>query len=313
MKRFGIRSRRAPRRSEPQPLPFARCAAGTLPALAGVLRLLAVTLLLGLSACVSSGTHKDVVAERDELARSKGSLEARVARLEASNTSLDNERVRLSEEVEDQREALEGLGAEREALEARVGVLGEAEAELSASLASRQAELDARTREVDDLKGTYQGLVGDLEAEVASGQIEIEQLREGVRVAVSDEILFASGSAQLGVEGRELLSKVAERLQGMSYRVDVQGHTDSEPIGGRLRGRYPSNWELAAARASSVVRLFLESGLSGERLTVVSRAEYAPVASNDDDEGRALNRRIEIRLMPDRGGVGPDGAAVEPG
>ncbi|MBW2272637.1 MAG: OmpA family protein [Deltaproteobacteria bacterium] len=277
----------------------------------GALRLLAVTMLLGLGACVTSGTHKEVVTERDELARSKRSLEARVNRLETSNASLDAERVRLIEEVEDQSQALEGLKEERAELETQVGALREAEAELSESLAISQSELDAQTQEVEELKGTYQGLVGDLESEVAAGQIEIEQLREGVRVAVSDEILFASGSAKLGADGRGVLSKVAERLQGMSYKVDVQGHTDSVPISSRLSDRYPSNWELAAARASSVVRLFLESGVPGERLSVVSRAEYAPVASNDDAEGRALNRRIEIRLLPDRGGAEKDAAPVE--
>jgi chemotaxis protein MotB len=307
MKRFGTRSRKQPRRPEPQSLPFVRSSA-TRPPAAGALRLLVLASLLGLGACVSSGSHKEVVAERDDLARSKRSLEARVERLEDSNASLDAERLRLSEETEDQREALDGLSKEREELEEQVGALREAEAELSANLATSQAELDASSREVEELKGTYQGLVDDLESEVASGQIEIEQLREGVRVAVSDEILFASGSAELGADGRTVLAKVADRLQGMSYRVDVQGHTDSVPISGRLRSRYPSNWELAAARASSVVRLFLDRGLSGDRLTVVSLAEFAPVASNDDVEGRALNRRIEIRLIPDRGGVGGDAA-----
>jgi chemotaxis protein MotB len=304
MKRFGTRSRRPRLRPDPRSL--------SIWSRSRALRLVAAASLVGLAGCVSSGTHKEVVAERDELARSKRSLEARVERLEDSNASLDSERIRLSEEVEDQRESLDALKEEREELEEQVGALRTAETALSESLATSQAELDARTKEVDELKGTYQGLVDDLESEVASGQIEIEQLREGVRVAVSDEILFASGSAQLGTDGRDVLSKVAERLQGMTYKVDVQGHTDSVPISSRLRDRFPSNWELAAARASSVVRLFLERGIPGERLSVVSRAEYAPVASNDDAEGRALNRRIEIRLLPDRGGVDLEEAAAGP-
>jgi chemotaxis protein MotB len=72
----------------------------------------------------------------------------------------------------------------------------------------------------------------------------------------------------------------------------VEGHTDDVPVA----RRYPSNWELAAARASSVVRLMIELGVEPDRLKAVSRAEFAPVASNETDEGRAKNRRIEIQL-----------------
>jgi chemotaxis protein MotB len=268
---------------------------------------------VGLTACVTKGTYEGVVQERDDLARSKRSLKARVERLETSNESLDGERVKLYEEVEDQREELDSLTGQREELEVQVGVLRTVESELSASLAMSEAELDARNREVEEFKATYEGLVDDLESEVAAGQIEIEQLREGLRVAVSDEILFASGSAQLGAEGSAVLSKVADRLQGLNYQVDVQGHTDNVPISGRLSSRYPSNWELAAARASSVVRLFVERGVPGERLSAVSRAEFAPVASNDDAEGRELNRRIEIRLAPIRGPAAEDEVAAESG
>jgi chemotaxis protein MotB len=72
----------------------------------------------------------------------------------------------------------------------------------------------------------------------------------------------------------------------------VEGHTDDVPVA----RRYPSNWELAAARASSVVRLMIEQGVEPERIKVVSRAEFAPIASNETNEGRAKNRRIEIQL-----------------
>jgi chemotaxis protein MotB len=82
------------------------------------------------------------------------------------------------------------------------------------------------------------------------------------------------------------------------YRVEVEGHTDNRPIRERLAIRYPTNWELAGARSASVVRLLQSEGIAGTRMRVVSLAEFAPVASNDSDEGRAQNRRIEIRLRP---------------
>ena len=82
------------------------------------------------------------------------------------------------------------------------------------------------------------------------------------------------------------------RLIELPHSISVEGHTDDIPVA----RRYASNWELAAARASSVVRLMIELGVDPTRLKAVSRAEFAPVASNDTDEGRAKNRRIEIQL-----------------
>ena len=95
-----------------------------------------------------------------------------------------------------------------------------------------------------------------------------------------------------------MVSKVAARLKTASYRIQVQGHTDPIPIRSNLRDRYPTNWELAAARASQVVRLLAEQGVEPDRLRAVSFGEYRPVASNKTAGGRAKNRRIEIRLEP---------------
>ena len=154
---------------------------------------LVLALALGLG-CVSSGKHAEVLAERDRLASESAALERRVEILEASYTSVDAERVRLSE-------ALEDLGEERVALRGDVESLRKAEAQLSASLEARQRELEATATEVVRLQGTYELLVADLEEEVSSGRIEIQQLREGLRVNVSDEILFSSGSARLNGQG----------------------------------------------------------------------------------------------------------------
>ena len=120
----------------------------------------------------------------------------------------------------------------------------------------------------------------------------------GVRT-VSDEILFPSGSARLDERGRELLEKVAMQVVDKPHRVEVEGHTDDVPITGVLTSRYPTNWELAAARAARVVRLLEQSGIAGPRMRAVSRSEFDPVTANDSPEGRQRNRRIEIRLLPD--------------
>jgi len=251
--------------------------------------LLAASLLL--PACVSVGVHRAVVEERDRLQGELRLAQRRIALLEASSQSLDQERAALADEVEDLRIA-------REKLEASVAELSERSERLSTHLASREAELAKRRAEVEELRSTYDGLVDDLQSEVASGRIEIEQLREGLSVKLSQAILFPSGSARLGAEGREVLGRVAARLADVPHLVDVIGHTDDVAIRGSLAQRYPSNWELAGARAASVVRLLEANGVAPERLAAVSRGETQPIASNDTAEGRAMNRRIEIRLRP---------------
>ena len=259
------------------------------------LGLTALILVLCLAAgCVGRGTHQQVAKERDQY-RDESKLQAsRIELLETSNASLSEERVALIDEIEDLRQR-------REELEGRVVALEQTSAELETNLRLSETELQRHSEEVVQLRETYGGLVTDLEAEVAAGQIEIDRFREGLRLNLSQEILFGSGSARLNQGGRALIRKVAERLASSAERIEVQGHSDDRGIRGSLAKRYPSNWELAGARASSVVRLLAESGVPAETLSAVSFGEFRPVAPNDTEEGRARNRRIEIRLLPAEG------------
>jgi chemotaxis protein MotB len=138
--------------------------------------------------------------------------------------------------------------------------------------------------------------------EVQTGQIEIQQLVDGIRLAVSDELLFPSGSADLNQKGRDLLIRVAGQISDEEAIIAVEGHTDDVGIGPALRKRYATNWELAAARAAGVVRILNENGIAGERIRAVSRGPFSPVASNETEQGRAKNRRTEILLRPVPGG-----------
>jgi len=257
-------------------------------------RLASATLLpLGLAACVSRGAYQEVEGQRDALSLEKKTLEERVELLEASNESLGAERVQIIDEMETLREA-------QAALDRDVAGLRAAKAELSDSLQAREAELATRRQEVEQLRGTYEGLVSDLESEVAAGQIEISQLRHGLQLNLTQDVLFASGSSELNEAGRSVLRKVAQRLQEVPHQIEVRGHTDSVPIRGALAARYPSNWELAGARASGVVRFLAERKIDPKRLISVSHGEYEPIAPNDTPEGRQKNRRIEITLEPIR-------------
>jgi chemotaxis protein MotB len=238
----------------------------------------AIAIVCGAStACVSSGQYNQVEQERDALA----------ARNEALKKDVENA-TRAGETMAQEKSALE---TEKSALEAKLATQQSQGEELGSKLHEREEE--ARK-----LQETYDGLVKSLKKELKAGQIEVTQLRDGLRVNVSQDILFDSGSAALDKNGTEVLGRVAIQLKKTSHQIMVIGHTDNKPIRATLAKQYPSNWELAGARAASVVRLFAHSGLPNKRMLAISVADSQPVASNKTEEGRAKNRRIEIRLRP---------------
>jgi chemotaxis protein MotB len=144
----------------------------------------------------------------------------------------------------------------------------------------------------------YDDLVQQLSSELDAKTIKIQEMKDGVNVNLSEDILFSSGSAALNKSGQEVIIKVSEKLKDIPHQVIVAGFTDNIPIRGSLTQKYPTNWELAGARAASVVRLLEKQGVDSDKLTAVSYGENEPVASNETAEGRSQNRRIEIRLRP---------------
>ncbi len=113
-----------------------------------------------------------------------------------------------------------------------------------------------------------------------------------------DEVLFDSGVATLKPAGRAVLEIVAAVLASANRAIQVHGHTDNVPIQGRLAERFPTNWELSAARAVNVVRFLEKAGLDPTTLSATGLSQYRPRESNDTDSGRRTNRRIEILLVP---------------
>jgi chemotaxis protein MotB len=234
-------------------------------------------LALALAGCVTTAQYDGVVAERD-------SLRERTSQLDASVQALTAERDALAGQVEDQRTQSEA--AVRDATRQR----GDCEAQL----ADRAAKLD-------ELHATYEGLVKDLEGEVSKSNTQMEQLREGLRMTLPAGSLFTSGSADLSRDGERVLADVAKNLRRdayADYQILVEGHTDGAAIRGALAQRFPTNWELAGARAARVVRTLEQDGVDPKRLAAVSRGAEQPVGPEDTAEGRAANRRIEIRLIP---------------
>ena len=264
---------------------------------AGLVSLI-VPLLIG---CVSRQAYDDLRDEHERTRAARDGLADRLERIQIERAALEDQYVEAIESYEDERVARESLSDNLARVQAQADTLdADLGAERIAHLAAARA-LAAREAEIAAMQSTYDELVNDLESEVSAGQIEIERLREGLRLNVSDDVLFASGSAELDAIGREVLVKVAGQIAPLADFVEVRGHTDDRPIRGSLARIYPTNWELAAARAARVVRLLEERGVPSERLAVVSMGPNDPVANNDTADNRALNRRIEIRLLPAEG------------
>ena len=124
-----------------------------------------------------------------------------------------------------------------------------------------------------------------------SDMVSVYESEEGLRIRISNPLLFDLGRAEVKARARELLRQIAFMLGDLPCDVVVEGHTDDLPI---HTDRFPSNWELSAIRAVNVVKVLAEYGVPPGRLTAVGYGEYRPLRPNDSEEHRALNRRVEI-------------------
>jgi chemotaxis protein MotB len=128
---------------------------------------------------------------------------------------------------------------------------------------------------------------------VKEGLVRIFEGARGITIEVNANVLFSPGEARLDPGPLRALSDVAKILAPTAFPLTVEGHTDSLPI---ATTQFPSNWELSGARASSVVRLFIDNGVDARRLTATGLADQRPVADNASADGRARNRRIAITM-----------------
>jgi chemotaxis protein MotB len=199
--------------------------------------------------------------------------------------SLTAQKSSLDEQVKKLTDDADALKKEKDALQAKVN-------ELSPK-AQKAEQLEKATQ-------TYQDLTKKLEKEIQQGQIQITEMKNRLTMTMVDKIIFPSGSAEISKKGKEVLDKVTAILKEIKdKRIQVEGHTDNVPIVSDLKKRFPTNWELSTARATEVVRYLQETGgLDPKMLSATGYSEYQPVASNDTDEGKHKNRRIEIVLLP---------------
>ncbi len=188
--------------------------------------------------------------------------------------------------------------AERDQLAQDKQILQRRSAALSGVAAGLSTELVLRDREVSLLQREQEELADDVARWAVRGAIKMQLLADGLHVILPQDLLFESGSAELNPEGEKLIAELVTEIKEQPYQIAALGFTDNVPVGPQLAERYPSNWELAGARAASVVRLMQREGIPASQLVAVSRGETGPIASNDTPEGRAQNRRIDVRIRP---------------
>lgn len=243
-----------------------------------VFMLFALLLFSGCAKTVPVEQYDVKAKEADALMAQNDNLQGQVKSLTADVASLKKEQESLKKEQE-------LTLKEKEALQAKVDEL------------SQKAE---KAEQLEKATQTYQDLQKKLEKEIQEGQVQIKEMKDRLTVTMVDQILFPSGSAEVGKKGKAVLDKVVTILKDVKdKRIEVDGHTDNVRIVSSLKKRFPTNWELSTARATEVVRYLQEAGgIDPRSLSAAGFAEYMPVAPNDTDEGKHKNRRIEIVLLP---------------
>lgn len=268
-----------------------------------------------LSGClVKESTYLKKVEEADALTKELTTLRGEYKALSAENEQLKKHVAALKDEAAGLAKDKDKLTTDNKDLEkvlkAKSDTLSQNIADLRQQVADLQSENDrlktdianlqkAKEEKVREVSKTYENLLDRMKGEIAQGQVTISELKGKLTVNMVDAVLFDSGKAEVKPAGMEVLSKVVDILKDVKDKtIRIEGHTDNVQIVGNLTKRFPTNWELSAARAINVARYLQSQGLSPEILSAVAYGEYRPVAANDTEEGRAKNRRIEIILVP---------------
>ena len=261
------------------------------------LLLLALALAPG---CVTKAKYTELQGQLDASQRELAGRDTKIADLEAQLADMDRE--------------VAALEAKIAAAEAEHGRLGELLARADADMATlvkdrsrlkdsiedmtqaladqrkRRAEAERRIAEYRDMLLRFRGLIeaGKLDVKIVDGRMVL---------ALPMDILFDTGKARLSGEGEAALAEVGAVLATIADKeFQIEGHTDNVPI---YNDRYPSNWELASARALVVVKTLQAAGVAPTQLSAAAFGEFKPTADNESEEGKAKNRRIEIVVLPD--------------
>jgi chemotaxis protein MotB len=234
-------------------------------------RTLAISLLL-LCSCVKKSTYQKAVVENARLERERADMQSK---LMSRIDSLQGEIVKLNKNNDAQVAQLRG---EKSATEKEL------------------AELRRQKEAAEKRIAAFKALQQKFRALVDTGKLQVAFRNGQMTLKLPSGILFPSGSAELSKAGQVALSEVVKILvQFKDRRFVVAGHTDNQPI---KTAAFKNNWYLSTARANSVVQFMIKEQFPAPNLAAAGYGEFDPVAKNDTDQGREVNRRIEIILVP---------------
>jgi chemotaxis protein MotB len=151
---------------------------------------------------------------------------------------------------------------------------------------------------VVELLPSLQMLTKELEQEVKSGKLQLSMGARGLTISFAQAALFPSGEDEISPDFYPTIQKIAESMKQIPNPVRTEGHTDSVPI---HNSRFRSNWELSAARSIALVELFTKLGVPRERLSIAGYGDTSPIESNDTEEGRQRNRRVDMVILNEKG------------
>ncbi|MBM4357241.1 MAG: OmpA family protein [Deltaproteobacteria bacterium] len=247
------------------------------------------------AAADAAKARSQITSLEAEIARLKQEVDSRDRQIGESQVQLADLQKKLDDAtaLSDQlRDELQKAGKNVDGLMAEKGKMRQALEDAKLRLEELRRSQEAAQKRADLLKN----LINKFKRMIDAGELKIV-LRDGRMVLqLRNDVLFDSGRVEVKQAGRDALKEVASVLGTLTDRkLQVIGHTDTNPI---QTERFPSNWELSAARAISVVHILLGSGIKAQALSAAGYSSNDPVAPNENEEGRAKNRRIEIVLLP---------------
>ena len=254
-----------------------------------VLAALAASVIMTFPACtVMRDTYQKKTDEADTLSKRYAALEKEHEGLKAELAATKQQKDKLAAELAYATGQWDKTQQDRDAERKRAAELEKENIRLA----------KAKEEQVKKVSSTYDDLLEKMKTEIERGQITISELKGKLSVNMVDSILFDSGKAEVKKGGEEILDKVVSILKDVEDKaIRIEGHTDNVLISPSLAKRYPTNWELSAARAINVTRFLQQQGIGTDRLSAVAYGEWKPVGDNATPDGRAKNRRIEINLV----------------
>ena len=241
--------------------------------------------------------RESLKARSEELNNELGNVRGQITDLEqklaSGNASAQDEITKLQKQASELEDNTARIAKEREQLQ-------QEQSQLAATLEQERLAKLAKEEEINRLTRTQEELSKSLQDEISKGNITIQQVRDRLTINMVDRILFDSGQAQVKPAGVKVLKPVSDVLNKISDKqIRIEGHTDNVTISPKLQNRFKTNWELSTARATTVVRYLIDQGgVDHQHLSAVGYADTHPLASNETEQGRASNRRIEIVLYP---------------